>query len=292
MKSFIYQNPSNQTYQGQIWVVNPFAVPLTAAVVQPLPPGVSVVGTDGFLGDGWIGWTNTIATNGVVEQLFRFALSVAPGAETNLPPPTLIFTDLTGTNSLALEGVGANFRGLFPVAVSGFVPGGTWGGETPAELTVTNYTATRQVGSLDMSVTDTNGSAVTNFTLDFSVASLAGTNLNYTLPGTLAPGTYLVSGLLSTGGGNGRVFSGSYVLNPAPVWLRCRPAAGVLTDGLALEVHGTPGCGYLVQSSTNLAEWQPVQYLMLMNSTGGFTDYYAPQYGQRFYRAVAVSEAR
>ena len=41
------------------------------------------------------------------------------------------------------------------------------------------------------------------------------------LPGTLAPGSYAVSGVLSMGGGIGQVFSGTYVISAAAglVWL-------------------------------------------------------------------------
>jgi hypothetical protein len=290
IKAFVYQNPSNQTYQAQIWVVNPFAVPLLAMVAQPLPPGLTVVTTDGFLGGGWIVWTNTIGTNGLVEQSFSFTLSMPPGAGTNLPAPTLVFSDGTGTNSLTLTAVPASFSGLFPVGVSGVIPGGTWGVDISAQLTVTNFTAGSQAGSLVMSVTDTNGSAVTNFSLTFSVNGLAGTNLGYTLPGTLAPGAYIVSGLLSMGGGSGRVFSGTYMISAAPVRLGWGPGAGVLADGFALQLQGTAGYGYLIQTSTNLVDWQPAQYLVLTNSSGYFTDYYAPYYGQRFYRALTVSQ--
>jgi len=124
------------------------------------------------------------------------------------------------------------------------------------------------------------------------VAGSGGVNLSYMLPGSLAPGSYAVSGVLSIGGGSGQVFSETYVLSAAPVWLGPGPAGGVLTDGFVLELQGTAGYGYLIQTSTNLVDWQPAQYLVLTNSTGYFTDYYAPNYGQRFYRAAAVSQAQ
>ncbi len=292
IKAFVFPNPTNQIYQGQIWVVNPFAIPLLATVAQPLPPGATVVSTDGSVGGGWIVWTNTIATNGVVEHTFGFTLSVSPGAETNLPPPTVVFTDGTGTNSLTMTAVAAGFRGLLPVGVNGFVPAGRWGVDTAAQLTVTNFTAVSQAGALVISLTDTNGTVVTNFSLSVSVGGLAGVSLNYSLPGTLAPGSYAVRGVLSMGGGSGQVFSGTYVLSAAPAWFGWGPGTGVLPDGFALELQGTAGYGYLIQASTNLVDWQPAQYLVLTNGSGYFTDYYAPYNGQRFYRAVAASQGQ
>jgi hypothetical protein len=290
IRCFVFQTPAEQSYQAQIWVANPFAIPLLATVTQPLPTGVVVVSTDGLLESGSIVWTNMIVTNGLLEQSFSFTLSVPPGAQTNLPPATVMFSDGTGTNSLTQTASAASFVGLFPVGVSSVVSAGTWGADTAAELTVTNFTAARQAGSLAISLVDDNGNAVTNFSLSFSVNALSGTNLSYTLPGTLAPGTYAVSGVLSMGGGSSQVFSGTYDESPAPVWLGWGPAAGALTNGFVLQVNATAGYGYLIQASTNLVDWEPIQYLVLTNSSVYFTDYYAPGYSQRFYRATPVSQ--
>ncbi|HXP62925.1 MAG TPA: Ig-like domain-containing protein [Dongiaceae bacterium] len=284
-----YQNPNNQTYQAQIWVVNPFAIPLLARVTQPLPPGLTVVSTDGVLQPDTIVWTNSVATNGLAEQSFSFTLPVPPGAVTNLPPPTLVLSDSTGTNSLTQTAVAASFMGLFPVGVSNFIPTGTWGAGTAAQLAVTNFTTASEAGSLLISLADSNGSAVTNFSMSFSVDGQTATNLAYTLPGGFAPGAYAITGVLSMGGGSRQVFSGTYLLEAAPVWLGPGPATGVLSDGFTLQLEGTPGYGYLIQCSTNLLDWQPAEYLVLTNSTGHFTDYYAPLYSERFYRAIQVS---
>ena len=289
IRTVAYQNPSNQTYHAQIWVANPFAIPLLATVTQPLPPGLTVVSTDGVLGPESIVWTNSVATNGLAEESFSFTLPVPPGTVTNLPPPTLVLSDSTGTNSLTQTAIAASFMGLFPVGVSNFMPTGTWGAGTAAQLAVTNFTAASQSGSLLISLADSSGSPVTNFSMSFSVDGQAATNLTYTLPGGFAPGTYAVTGVLSMGGGSGQVFSGTYVLAPAPVWLGPGPATGVLSDGFTLQVEGTPGYGYLIQCSTNLLDWQPAEYLVLTNSPGRFTDYYAPLYSERFYRAIQVS---
>ncbi|MEI8045583.1 MAG: hypothetical protein WCL11_29515, partial [Verrucomicrobiota bacterium] len=124
----------------------------------------------------------------------------------------------------------------------------------------------------------------------FAVGGLGATSLDYTLPGTLEPGAYMVIGDLSIGGGSGQVFSGAYVLSAAPVWFGGGIGTGVVPDGFTLELQGTPGYGYLIQTSTNLVDWEPAQYLVLTNRSGYFTDYYAPYYGQRFYRATGVTQ--
>ena len=205
IRSVAYQNPSSQTYQAQIWVVNSFAIPLLARVTQPLPPGLTVVSTDGVLGPNSIGWTNSVATNGLAGESFSFTLPVPSGAVTNLPPPTLVLSDSTGTNNLTQTAVAASFTGLFPVGVSNFIPTATWGAGAAAQLAVTNFTAASQSGSLLISLADSNGSAVTNFSMSFSVDGQAATNLAYTLPGGFAPGAYAVTGVLTMGGGSGQV---------------------------------------------------------------------------------------
>ena len=122
IKIYVVQNPSNQTYQAQITVANPFAIPLTATVTQPLPPGITILNTDGALGISSIIWTNTIPTNGLVTESFTFALPVISGAQTNLPVPTVIFSDATGTNSLSLSANAANFTGLLPIKSADLFP--------------------------------------------------------------------------------------------------------------------------------------------------------------------------
>src|SRR5581483_7699283 len=113
IKSFVFQNPTNQTYLAHIVVANPFAVPLQAVVTQPLLSGISVLRTTGILNATSIVWTNTIVTNGLADFTFTFTLAALPGIQTNLPVPTLLFSDSTGTNSWTIQAVGSAFSGLF-----------------------------------------------------------------------------------------------------------------------------------------------------------------------------------
>ena len=84
-----------KTYQATIWIENPFLIPLSATLAQSLPPGIIVLSTDGTLQNSVIRWTNTIATNSSVKRTFAFTLSTTPGAQTNLPAPSVTFNDLT-----------------------------------------------------------------------------------------------------------------------------------------------------------------------------------------------------
>jgi len=284
---FVSASTTNQGYQARIWISNPFAIPLQAVVTQPLPAGIVLLSTDGTLQNGSIVWTNTIATNGFVKESFGFTLPVSPGTPTNLPPPTVVLTDATSSNSLTQMASVATFNGIFPVAVYGVIPLGAWGYETPVRLSVTNFTTTSQMGSLIISLSDADGNAVTNFSLPFAVDSLTTTDLIFNLSGTLPAGTYSVTGKLSMGGELGFAFSTVYVIDPAPVTLGFGSPPDVLS-GFNFGIEGTPGFSYLIQGSTNLTDWEPVRYATMTNSPMGVSDYYAPNYSQRFYRAIPV----
>jgi hypothetical protein len=286
IKSFVFQNLSNQTYQAQIWVANPFAVSLFATVTQPLPSGITILNTDGTLQNSSIVWTNTIATNGLVEETFTFSLSAMPGAQTNLPAASLSFSDATGTNTLAVQSFAPNFNGLFPVQVNGFVPKGVSGIDAPMQVTVTNFSGTSQAGVLNFSLTDNMGNAVTNFSQSFSVNASGGTSLNFIFPGTLPPGSYALTGSLNMNGGNGQVLAGVYVMPLAPVTLGFGSTPIFTTNGLDLMLQGPIGSNYLIVASSNLVQWSPTLYFSSTNSPFYFNDPTATNYNQRFYRAI------
>jgi hypothetical protein len=145
---------------------------------------------------------------------------------------------------------------------------------------------------LTFSVTSSGGVQVGNYALPFSVAGMGSTNLTFALPGNLAAGSYSVIGSLSIGGGGGQVFAGVYIVPPAPVTLACASASGATANGFTLTLQGVVGYGYLIQTSTNLVDWQPAQYIVMTNSPAYFTDYSAPSFSQRFYRAVQVSQVQ
>jgi hypothetical protein len=173
IRCYVNQNPSNQTYQAQFWVYNPFILSLTATVTQSLPPGVTVLSTDGALQSPSIVWTKVITSSNAVENTFTFSLAAVPGVQTSLPPAIVVFSD-TNNNSLALQGVAPSFNALFPVQVSGSVPVGVNGVDSPMPVTVTNFTSTSQSGVLVVSLADSTGASVTNFCQWFCVTGAGG----------------------------------------------------------------------------------------------------------------------
>ncbi len=236
-------------------------------------------------------WTNIIPAGGLAKDFFTFAVSLAPGVQTNLAAATAVFVDQTNNTSSVISSTASGFQGLLPVQVTGAVPSGVVGTDVPMVLAVTNWTGASQGGIVTISLTNAGGVSVWSSAVAFAVDGMGSTNLSFMLPGGLPPGSYSVVGLLTIGGGVGRVLSGTYVVPAAPVTLGCGPASSV-EMGFTLQLQGVAGYGYLIETSTNLVDWQPAQYLVLTNSSGYFTDYYAPFYNPRFYRATAVSQTQ
>jgi hypothetical protein len=282
----IAPNQTNWSYNAVIHVRNPFLLPLLATVTQPFPSGVTVLATDGASGNSSITWTNTIPSNGLAFGSFSFSLSTTPGAATNLPAPTVVFSEPSTTNSLALESVAPSFNGLFPVKVSGSVPLGTPGTNAIMLVTVTNLTAVDQTGALTLALTNTALALVTNLTQTFAIPAAGGTNLSFFLPGDVPAGQYAVTGLLSINGGGGQVLAGIYTMPGPRVTLDVGPAPIWSTNGLSLALDGPLGSNYLVQASTDLVNWTPIRYFGITNSPFYFNDAAATNSGARFYRAV------
>jgi len=228
VKCYVSQNATNQTYQATIWIENPFLIPLSATLAQSLPPGIIVLSTDGTLQNSVIRWTNTIATNSSVKRTFAFTLSTTPGAQTNLPAPSVTFNDLTGINPLSLQAFIPTFSGLFPVQVSGFIPTGVAGVNTPMKLTVTNLTTIRQSGVLTVSLTNSGGIGITNVSQLFSVNGSTGRVLTFALPGNLLPGAYSLACFLNMPVGQESVLAGIYNVTQSPV----RPTLAVTSPRL------------------------------------------------------------
>jgi hypothetical protein len=281
----ISRMPDTQTYQEKMWIVNPFAQPLLATVTQVLPSGVTVLSTDGTPETFSIVWTNYLATNGFMEATITFSLGVIPGAQTNLPPPTVIFSDLV-TNTPSIQSVTAGFKGLFPIRVSASVPVTVLGTDASMQVTVTNWTGTDQTGSLTIALADATGAPITNFTQSFFVSGSGSTVLAFTMPGMLPPGQYLLTGSLSVGGGTGQVLAGIYTVQLPPVMLGTASPQSLNMNGLNLSLQGAIGSNYLIEASTDLISWSPILYFSTTNSPFYFTDPSATNSSMQFYRAV------
>ena len=288
VSSYITPNPSNQTYQARIFVVNPFDKTYSAIVTQAVPAGMTVLTTDGTVYNSSIVWTNTVVPGALAKEFFTFSLAVVPGASTNLSAPTAIFVDATNNPSATLSSVAPGFNGAFPVEVTGLVPIGSAGVDVTMQVGVTNLTTVYQAGSITISLMDSTATRVTNYTQTFSVPGSAGTYLSFTLSGTFPAGSYSLTGSLNINGGTSQVLAGVYVVRPTPVTLSPGPARSRSGTGFSLSLDGPLG-SYLVEAKTNLADsfnWQPLRFLLITNAPFEFNDLTVTNYTSRFYRAV------
>jgi len=279
-------NPTSQSYDALIQVQNPFPVTLLATVIQPLSSGMTILSTDGNATDTGITWATMIPSNSWAFASFSFKLSTTPGAETNLPVATAGFSELTTTNSLQLPAVPPKFKGLLPVQFSGAVPAGTPGTNAAMLVAVTNLTTMDQSGALALPMTNAGLNLVTDLTQTFELTAAGSTNLTFSLPGDVAPGPYAVTGLLSINGGSGQVFAGIYTMPGPLVTLRVGPAPLWTTNGLSLALAGPVRSNYIIQASTNLANWTPIRYFSITNLPFYFNDVSATNSSARSYRAL------
>ena len=203
--NYILQNGVDQNYQSETWIRNPLPVPLVAVVTQILPEGVNVVNSSGTITGPSIVWTNTIQSGATVEDSFTFNMTASPGTSNSLPPPTVIFTDSTGTNSIMFQSTAASFNGLFPVQVSTSIPSGTLGVDSTMVVALTNMTGPTLAVTLGVTLADAFGNSVTNYSEIFSLNGSAGTDFSLPLSGALPAGSYSVAGSLTINGGNGPV---------------------------------------------------------------------------------------
>ena len=143
----------------------------------------------------------------------------------------------------------------------------------PAQGLLTVYWNTNQIGMLDER---------------FVASNLQTTR--FALPGTVPADVYtlgfrfdsfstdtVTSSVSVTNVGTG--FVG--VTNPISLSI-ARGTAGAPV----LQLSAAAGYNYLLQSSTNLADWTPAALLVNTNGTVVFTDATATNASQRFYRAV------
>lgn len=187
---YIISDPEDQTYEAQIWIANPFSDTVTATVTQTLPPGVTVVSTDGLVSGSTITWQKTIAASDIASVSFTFRYPSAPGAPLSLPPATMGFVEPTSRQALTIQSNAPNFRGLRPVAVEGNAPVGTLGVQSPMPITVRNLQTESVSGAITVVISDATGAQLYNETQNFEVAQESSQVLTFTLPGNLPVGLY------------------------------------------------------------------------------------------------------
>lgn len=141
-----------------------------------------------------------------------------------------------------------------------------------------------QTGNLRMSLVDSNGAVVKNYTQNFAVTPSGNNVMTLPLPESFAPGKYSVNGQLALNGATGQLPSGTYTVASQPVTL-----SAINSNGFALQLTGPVGSNFVIEASHDLSaatNWQPILYFTMTNSPAYFSDPTTSNYQQRFYRAV------
>jgi hypothetical protein len=79
--------------------------------------------------------------------------------------------------------------------------------------------------------------------------------------------------------------SGTVTMNPT-VRLALGPAPVLSTNGMSLALDGPVGSNYVIEASSDLANWTPTQSFTLTNSPFYFHDAPTTNSPGRFYRAM------
>jgi len=207
---YVISNPSDQTYQAQIWIANPFTSTISANITQTLPSGVTMVTSDGTLNGTVINWQKTIAASDIVSATFTFRFPAMPGSTLSLPPAAMGFFEPSSGQVLRTESNTPIFPGLWPVTIEGYAPLGKYGTSPTMPITVTNLVDQSVNGSITVVISDTTGTQIYSNTQPFNVSNLSSRVLTFTLPGDLRSGFYPIEIWLSVNGTRERMWGDTY----------------------------------------------------------------------------------
>jgi hypothetical protein len=94
----------------------------------------------------------------------------------------------------------------------------------------------------------------------------------------------LIQGTATVGGTNS--FSVAYDPGPEQKSLRFGTLAFLTNGAFSLQFFGTSGQSYILQISTNLADWNDISRIVAAEGTNSVVDSAAGKFGRRFYRLV------
>jgi len=84
----------------QIFAGNPLDREATAITTLNLPPGITLLETDGTVNNGSIVWKASVAAHSpLMPGYINIQVSRTPGGATTLPGPTIVFVDQSGNSS-------------------------------------------------------------------------------------------------------------------------------------------------------------------------------------------------
>jgi hypothetical protein len=217
-------------------------------------------------------------SNNIVTQTFTVTINATNQSPTLDPIPDIIVNVGASSQKIILTGICSGMtnpcRRLRVTAASS--------NHQLASRPLIRYISPRTNGTLTFRPGRTTGAATISVTVNNGARSNNIITRTFTV--TIAPqdaSTNLVaSTAVTTGVANNTGVSG--MMNPSQIAATLAPAAHV-SGQFALTVAGASGHQYVVEASTDLMHWVPVQ-----TNTAPFTfvDTNASQFSQRFYRSV------
>ncbi|WP_448540936.1 Ig-like domain-containing protein [Roseiflexus sp.] len=192
ISSYVLADPVSQTYEAQLWLSNPFSMPIVADIHQTLPAGSTIVGTDGNVDGSTVRWSRTIAASDLVSATVRFRLETTPGAELRLQPAIMSFQEPTSGLFMTTESNSPNFTAMWPVSLDFIIPRGQTGVTSTLALSLTNHLTIPLSGTIEVRLTKPRGGELVSsrvFVIDGATTS----EVTVPLPMVLLPGTYAAS---------------------------------------------------------------------------------------------------
>jgi sugar lactone lactonase YvrE len=125
--------------------------------------------------------------------------------------------------------------------------------------------------------------------VDERVASPGRRNYRFVLPGTVASGIYTLSFRLDSFASSSTIAVTNVATGFVGVTQPIMLGISLTNRAPLLQLTGPPGYNYLLQTSTNLADWTPTTLLANPHGTVVFADSAVTNHNRWFYRAVILS---
>jgi hypothetical protein len=284
--SSVTYSSSNQAYGVQLLISNPFNLPVTAIVTQPLATNVTVLSTDGVFenSNSSIIWTNMLMPFTRMPLNFAFSYPAPLGSTFALPPAALTLQDPVSRTTLNTQGNAPQFTAMSPVDLVGNIPVGISGIGTAMQIAVTNLTSMSQTGSVTIAITGSNGVIVYSSLQSFLVGGSTSSVLTFTLPSTVPPGLYSLTATLNINGGSTTILTATYQ-ELSPLTLSVDSPAWSTNGAFNLVLYVPVSSNYVIQASTNLLTWWTVTNLTNASSPINISFPDATNYQHLFFRA-------
>lgn len=207
--TYVSSNPTNQTYEVQTWIVNPFTGTMTIDLTQSLPGGISLISTDGSLSGSAVHWHKDIAAGDILSTSIRFAYAAAPGTKLDIAPATMSFIEPTSGIPLAIQSNPATVAASWPVMARVGMPQAVFGKITNISATIFSLIMQPVNGNLTLTIKNASEAVLYQEAKPFKLDSESYQVIDFNTP-ALPIGTHSLEAVLNVNGGSKRVLLDIY----------------------------------------------------------------------------------